>query len=135
MCARQSFQPGQQLPVPVDALREVIALARIDIELHDIFVVDTGIDGSQIAQAAREQSRADEQEERERDLRDYEQLVQLQSRAASARSCMVFKEEVRFNRVACHAGVRPNKRPVSAETVSVNPSTRVSSERSSAVSD
>src|SRR5262245_65566839 len=77
--ARQHLQARKHLLVQVHALLKVVAAAGINRELQDVFVVEPRVETSQIPQAANEQTGADEQEDRERDLSDDQKVVERQA--------------------------------------------------------
>jgi hypothetical protein len=58
--------------------------------LNDVLVVESDIERAQVSQAAYEQPGADEQEERERDLRDDKRFVKRQPRPARASAGLIF---------------------------------------------
>ena len=96
--------------------------------------IEARIDAHQSREASKQQSRPDEQHERQRDLGHHERGAKAQS-ALPRRNRATFLLEHRgeLRRNACTAGASPNRSPVAIATASANsrtvPSTRTSASR------
>src|SRR5262249_14789074 len=84
------LQTRQQLFVEDDTPRYLVTRPQIKLKQSHTLAVKTRIQILQIPEGAHKKSRADEQEERERDLRDDQNFIQWQSRLADARMTDLF---------------------------------------------
>ena len=96
--------------------------------------VEAGIDAVKIAQRANEKSRADEDDNGERDLRDDEGVAETEPAAACAAApgreeAVSLSEGVRSTREPRSAGARPKRIPVAKVMAMVKASTRQSGAR------
>ncbi len=67
---------------------DVTGLAGVQIEQQDVLAVETELNGLQVRQRAHEEAGGDEQKQRNRDLRDHEQLAQARPPKPIARAAL-----------------------------------------------
>ena len=95
----------------------VPALLRLQAEEQKVLLIEAQVDLLQVVQRADEQSRADQEQQRHRDLRNDQPFAQTRHRARGAAACL--SAVVISCLVARHAGAKPNNTPVNSETASV----------------
>ena len=81
--AGQRFQSQEQLLVKCGSLFGIDAIYKIDVELNDVLAIEPHVHSFEVAQRADEESRADEQHQRERHLRHDQRLIQPLARYVS----------------------------------------------------
>src|SRR6516225_6500178 len=114
----QAFR--QLLKEELPAFGRVAAQRRVDLEPHQPVDREAGTEVLEVIEAADEQAGPDQQQQRQRDLRDDQSFSQTPVRAADHRPGLIFQRPPESGLVVFSAGTSPKTSPVVTVTASVN---------------